>query len=123
MNDGHRNSITSVISLISYQVQSLVSNIKMYNKLLSTIPAFVCVSFLGPLSDQVLLSPCLGQGFISRQCTQVGRKPCMLMPFIGHTLIAGLLMLNVYFSHWPVEATLAEAMWGIFGGGYFSVSS
>ena len=31
-------------------------------------------------------------------------------------------MLNVYFAHWPVEATLGEAMWGIFGGGYFSVS-
>ena len=46
----------------------------------------------------------------------------MLMPFIGHTLIAGVLMLNVYFAHWPVEATLGEAMWGIFGGGYFSVS-
>ena len=25
----------------------------MYSNLLSTIPAFVCVSFLGPLSDQV----------------------------------------------------------------------
>ena len=35
------------------KVQALVSNIKMYSNLLSTIPAFVCVSFLGPLSDQV----------------------------------------------------------------------
>ena len=89
---------------------------------------------------------------------KVGRKPCLLLPFIGHTLMAGVLIimifimfiiefiimfiiehnlitdratidnitsqvliLNVYFSHWPVEATLAEAMWGIFGGGYFSV--
>ena len=32
-------------------------------------------------------------------------------------------MLNVYFAHWPVEATLGEAMWGIFGGGYFSVGN
>ena len=32
-----------------------------------------------------------------------------------------VLILNVYFSHWPVEATLGEAMWGIFGGGFFSV--
>ena len=36
-----------------HQVQGLVSDIKMYSNLLSTIPAFVCVSFLGPLSDQV----------------------------------------------------------------------
>ena len=35
------------------KVQALVSNIKMFGNLLSTIPAFVCVSFLGPLSDQV----------------------------------------------------------------------
>ena len=34
-----------------------------------------------------------------------------------------VLILNVYFAHWPVEATLGEAMWGIFGGGYFSVGN
>ena len=26
---------------------------------------------------------------------QVGRKPCMLLPFIGHTFIAGVLIINI----------------------------
>ena len=26
---------------------------------------------------------------------QVGRKPCMLLPFIGHTFIAGVLIVNI----------------------------
>ena len=55
----------------------------------------------------------------------------IIMFIIEHNLITDratidnitsqVLILNVYFSHWPVEATVAEAMWGIFGGGFFSV--
>ena len=32
----------------------------------------------------------------------------MTIPFIGHMLISGLLMLNVYAKDWPVEATISE---------------
>ena len=56
----------------------------------------------------------------------------IIMFIIEHNLITDrhtidnitlqVLILNVYFAHWPVEATLGEAMWGIFGGGFFSVS-
>ena len=55
----------------------------------------------------------------------------IIMFIIEHNLITDrptidnitsqVLILNVYFAHWPVEATLGEAMWGIFGGGFFSV--
>ena len=57
----------------------------------------------------------------------------MILFIIEHNLITDrptidnitsqVLILNVYFAHWPVEATLGEAMWGIFGGGYFSVGN
>lgn len=46
----------------------------------------------------------------------------MTIPFIGHMLISGLLMLNVYAKDWPVEATISESSWGLFGGGFASVS-
>ena len=29
---------------------------------------------------------------------QVGRKPCMLLPFIGHTFIAGVLIINIIIN-------------------------
>ena len=46
----------------------------------------------------------------------------MILPFLGHVVIAGLLILNVYFDSWPVEATLLESIWGFFGGGFATVS-
>ena len=39
---------------------------------------------------------------------KIGRKIPMTIPFIGHMLISGLLMLNVYAKDWPVEATISE---------------
>ena len=39
---------------------------------------------------------------------KIGRKIPMTIPFIGHVLISGLLMLNVYAKDWPVEATISE---------------
>ena len=33
-----------------------------------------------------------------------------------------LLNLYIYFSSWPLEATLLESLWGLFGGGFASVS-
>ena len=75
-------------SAVQDDVQKLVANIKMWGSFLSTVPAFLCVSFLGPISDQV------------------GRKLPMVIPFLGHALIAGLLMLNVYFSSWYISIHL-----------------
>ena len=100
------------ISNTILKVQALVSNIKMYSNLLSTIPAFVCVSFLGPLSDQVSRHHHLQHHHhhhhlnerdnnfhnaipTNDNMVQVGRKPCMLLPFIGHTFIAGVLIVNI----------------------------
>ena len=40
-------------SAVQDDVQKLVANIKMWGSFLSTVPAFLCVSFLGPISDQV----------------------------------------------------------------------
>ena len=40
--------------------------------------------------------------------SKIGRKIPMTIPFIGHMLISGLLMLNVYAKDWPVEATISE---------------
>ena len=37
----------------------------------------------------------------------------MVLPLLGHTTIAALLMANVYCSSWPLEATLMEALWGV----------
>jgi PCFT/HCP family folate transporter-like MFS transporter 1/3 len=88
---------------IQDEVQKMVANIKMYGSFLSAIPAFICVSFLGPISDLV------------------GRRRLLVLPFLGHVLIAGLLMLNVYMVDWPVEATLLESLWGLCGGGFASV--
>ena len=90
---------------IQNEVQKLVTNIKMYSSFCSTIPAFIFVSFLGPLSDSL------------------GRRTPMILPFLGHVVIAGLLNLNVYCSWWPIEATLLESIWGFFGGGFATVSS
>ena len=41
---------------------------------------------------------------------KIGRKIPMTIPFIGHMLISGLLMLNVYAKDWPVEATMSEVL-------------
>jgi hypothetical protein len=46
----------------------------------------------------------------------------MILPFLGHVVIAGFLILNVYCTWWPVEATLLESTWGFFGGGFATVS-
>ena len=42
--------------------------------------------------------------------SKIGRKIPMTIPFIGHVLISGLLMLNVYAKDWPVEATMSEVL-------------
>ena len=42
--------------------------------------------------------------------SKIGRKIPMTIPFIGHVLISGLLMLNVYAKDWPVEATISEVL-------------
>ena len=41
---------------------------------------------------------------------KIGRKIPMTIPFIGHVLISGLLMFNVYAKDWPVEATMSEVL-------------
>ena len=89
---------------IQNDVQKLVTNINMYKNFCSTIPAFLFVSFIGPMSDSL------------------GRKTPMILPFLGHVVIAGFLILNVYCTWWPVEATLLESTWGFFGGGFATVS-
>ena len=83
---------------IQNDVQKLVTNINMYKNFCSTIPAFLFVSFIGPMSDSL------------------GRKTPMILPFLGHVVISGFLILNVYCTWWPVEATLLESTWGFFGG-------
>ena len=38
---------------VQNEVQSLVADINMYGSFISTVPSFLCVSFLGPISDLV----------------------------------------------------------------------
>lgn len=72
--------------------------------MMSTIPAFLFVLFIGPLSDRL------------------GRKWPLVLPFLGHVTIALLQLLCVYWDHWPVQAMLVENIWGLFGGGGATVS-
>ena len=41
---------------IQTEVQKLVTTVNMYKTILSAVPAFLCVSFLGPISDHVSLT-------------------------------------------------------------------
>ena len=55
------------------------------------------VSYPGPWSDE-------------------GRKPTLLLPFIGHVISGTIPILVVYFEHWPARSLYATHVYNFFGG-------
>lgn len=90
------------------QVQGFVSSFLIYTALLENLPGVFFVLFLGPWSNEH------------------GRKPLMMSPIFGFTLMTIIMMANLYFESWPIEYTLfGSLVFGLCGGAgsFFMASS
>ena len=61
------------------------------------IPQSIVSLYLGPISDK-------------------GRKPLMLVPFLGHVISGTLMILNVYFEQWDARLLWLSNTYILFGG-------
>ena len=78
------------------RVQETVNNYKLYANYMD-VPQVLVSLYLGPLSDR-------------------GRKPLMLLPFLGHIISGVLQILNIYFDRWDARLIWLKETYIFFGG-------
>ena len=81
---------------LNNKVQQTVNNYKLYANYMDVPQVLVCL-YLGPLSDR-------------------GRKPLMLLPFLGHVISGVLQLLNIYFERWDARLIWLKETYIFFGG-------
>ena len=81
---------------LNKKVQQTVNNSKLFANYMDVPQVLVCL-YLGPLSDR-------------------GRKPLMLLPFLGHVISGVLQLLNIYFERWDARLIWLKETYIFFGG-------
>ena len=81
---------------LNNKVQSQVNDWLLYSRYME-IPQSIVSLYLGPISDK-------------------GRKPLMLVPFLGHVISGTLMILNVYFEQWDARLLWLSNTYILFGG-------
>ena len=81
---------------LNNKVQQTVNNYKLYANYMD-VPQVLVSLYLGPLSDK-------------------GRKPLMLLPFLGHIISGVLQILNIYFDRWDARLIWLKETYIFFGG-------
>merc|ERR1719220_487360 len=69
----------------------------MYSRYIDDVPSIIVSLYLGPLSDS-------------------GRKPIMLVPFLGHIISGTLMILICLFPNWDARFIWLSESYILFGG-------
>ncbi|XP_070490268.1 lysosomal proton-coupled steroid conjugate and bile acid symporter SLC46A3-like [Chironomus tepperi] len=87
------------------EVQTLVAGMQGWKTVLQSLMPCLLILFWGSWSDR-----------------HGRRKPCMIIPIIGELASALGLILNTYFTNWPMEvAGVTEALFPGLAGGWFTM--
>ena len=76
------------------------------------IPQSIISLYLGPLSGEISLELAL----FLHVYLDTGRKPLMVVPFIGHIISGTLMILNIYFEQWDARLLWLSNVYILFGG-------
>ena len=119
-NVAHTNFIDEICNDLSSeqnveynnQVQAEVNKFKLYGNYIDDVPQMLISLYLGPLSGNTQANKSLQKLFR----TDFGRKPLMLVPFLGHILSGSLMILNVIYTSWDARLLWLSETYIFFGG-------